>query len=53
MGMDPKVTMPVIIGTVPFHGTYGKPPQWEIPQDQVPQASMSHYKYINLLSIDV
>lgn len=35
-GIDPKILMPIIIGTVPYRGTYGQPQQYGLPQEAMP-----------------
>ncbi|XP_066930482.1 arrestin domain-containing protein 3-like [Clytia hemisphaerica] len=35
-GIDPKIEMPIILGTVPYRGTYGQPQQYGLPQEQMP-----------------
>ena len=35
-GLDPKVQMPIVLGTVPYRGTYGSQQQYGLPQEQMP-----------------
>ena len=44
-GIDPKIEMPIILGTVPYRGTYGQPQQYGLPQEQMPVPENSELNY--------
>lgn len=35
-GLDPKIQMPIVLGTVPYRGTYGCQQQFGLPQEKMP-----------------
>ena len=53
-GLDPKIQMPIVLGTVPYRGTYGCQQQFGLPQEQMPIPEDSKKKTThNLLTLNL